>query len=88
MDNQHRHIKGYRDLSQDEINAMNTIKSLGSGVGEMCLSLRGQIQDMPTETVGQRADRAEALRWLDAGELQLQQGFMAVTRSIARPTTF
>lgn len=88
MENQHRHIKGYRELSQDEITAMNAVKSLGTGVGELCNSLRGQIMAMPYETVEQRAERTEALRWLDAGELQLQQGFMAVTRSIARPTTF
>lgn len=30
MDNQHKHIKGYRDLSQDEINLMNEIKAKGA----------------------------------------------------------
>lgn len=28
MDNQHQKISGYRDLSQDEINAMNGVKHL------------------------------------------------------------
>lgn len=28
MDNQHKHIKGYRDLTQDEINLMNEGKAL------------------------------------------------------------
>lgn len=28
MDNQHKKITGYRDLSQDEINAMNAVKQL------------------------------------------------------------
>ncbi|WP_175764181.1 DUF7681 family protein [Burkholderia ambifaria] len=30
MDNQHQHIKGYRDLSQDEIDLMNEIKEKGA----------------------------------------------------------
>jgi hypothetical protein len=29
MDNQHKHIKGYRDLSQAEIDLMNEIKAKG-----------------------------------------------------------
>ena len=29
MDNQHRKIKGYRELSQDEIDLMNRIKEQG-----------------------------------------------------------
>ena len=29
MDNQHRQIKGYRELNQTEIDAMNAIKGLG-----------------------------------------------------------
>ena len=30
MDNQHRKITGYRELSQDEINLMNEAKALAS----------------------------------------------------------
>ncbi|ANA48987.1 hypothetical protein PaMx41_ORF24 [Pseudomonas phage PaMx41] len=30
MDNQHKKIKGYRDLSQEEIDMMNRVKELGS----------------------------------------------------------
>lgn len=88
MDNQHKHIKGYRDLSPEEIGAMNEGKDLASQVGEYCLKRRDQINNMPTETVEQRADQAEARRWLEAGELQAQQAFMALIRSVALPTTF
>jgi len=35
MDNQHKQIKGYRDLSQEEINLMNKIKALAERVGEL-----------------------------------------------------
>jgi hypothetical protein len=35
MDNQHRQIKGYRELSQEEIDLMNEIKSKGVELGEL-----------------------------------------------------
>ena len=35
MDNQHRKIKGYRELSQPEIDAMNAIKEKAAEVGEL-----------------------------------------------------
>jgi hypothetical protein len=35
MDNQHKQIKGYRDLSQAEIDAMNMAKSLAAEVGTL-----------------------------------------------------
>lgn len=92
MENQHRHIQGYRELSEEEIAGMNRIKEMSAGVGELCISLReafqSRMQPNAQSTVVERAEYAEALRWLEAGELQLQQGFMAITRSIARPTTF
>ena len=46
MDDQHTKIKGYRDLTQTEIDLMNKIKS------------------------------------------HMQQGFMALVRAVAQPTTF
>ncbi len=77
MDNQHKLITGYRDLSQEEINAMNHIKAHA----ESCRDLIAQLREMPG---GVEADR----RWLAIGETHLQQGFMALTRAVAKPTTF
>ena len=88
MENQHRKIAGYRELSQEEIDAMNRVKTMAGGIAQLCIDLREKVHAMPIGTVEQRAELTEALRWLDAGEMQLQQGFMAITRSIARPTTF
>ena len=88
MENQHRKIQGYRDLTAQEIASMNKIKELAAGVGQLCLDLREQFNGMPYNTVEERAELEEAMRWLAAGELQLQQGFMAITRGVARPTTF
>jgi hypothetical protein len=74
MDNQHKHIKGYRDLSQAEIDAMNNIKNLASQVGDLIDSL----QDNP------EIDQ----RWLSIARTDLQKGFMSAVRSVAKPDSF
>lgn len=74
MDNQHKQIKGYRDLSQAEIDAMNRGKALAVQVGEWITELQA------TEGLDQRA--------VALGKTNLQQGFMWAIRGIAQPTTF
>ena len=76
MDNQHKLIKGYRDLSQDEIDAMNEIKEMGNRLGALCDNLNSAA--LPT-TDG---------RWVAIGKTQLQQGIMALVRAVARPESF
>ena len=39
MDNQHKKIKGYRDLSQEEIDLMNEGKELSQKVGDFISKL-------------------------------------------------
>lgn len=74
MDNQHLKIKGYRDLSQDEIDLMNQVKALGEQASTL-------IENLSTlETTDKR--------WLAIGTTDLQKGIMAVVRSIAKPNTF
>lgn len=74
MDNQHKHIKGYRDLSPEEIALMNEGKALAEQVGVFVEKLRAHPD----------TDK----RWVAIGQTQLQQGFMAAIRGVARPTTF
>jgi len=73
MDNQHRKIKGYRELNQDEINHMNLIKEKGVELDTLITSLK--------------AIGAEP-RWLAIGTTDLQKGLMALTRSVAKPEFF
>ena len=74
MENQHRKIAGYRELSQDEINAMNKSKELASQVGDFIdeLEKNGYVDK----------------RWLAIAKTDLQKAFMSLTRSIAKPSTF
>jgi hypothetical protein len=74
MENQHRQIKGYRELSQDEIDAMNEIKTKGAELGELVAKLRAQPG----------LDQ----RWISIGATDLQTGLMALTRGVAQPTFF
>lgn len=74
MENQHRKIKGYRELTQEEIDLMNAIKTKGAELGELVEKLRG------TDGIDQR--------WVSIGQTDLQTGLMALTRAVAQPTFF
>lgn len=67
-------IIGYRDLLVNEINDINNIKSIADDVD----TLLENLCDCP----------AYDPRWLAIARTQLQQGFMAAVRAVARPTTF
>lgn len=75
MKDQHQKIKGYRDLSQEEIDMINEIKELGEQARTLIERL--EILSPPTDK-----------RWLSIGKTDLQKGFMALVRSVARPESF
>lgn len=74
MENQHRIIKGYRELSAEEIQLMNEGKNLAEQVGYWLEKLK--------ET------QANDQRCVAIAKTELQTGFMWAIRSIAQPTTF
>ena len=74
MENQHKKIKGYRDLSQEEIDLMNEAKELAEQVGQLTEKLL-------------ECDKTDK-RWVNIGKTDLQKGFMSLIRGIAQPTTF
>ena len=75
MENQHRKIEGYRELDQTEIEIMNQIKNTAKLVG-------GLIEDIERESI------LPDERWLAIGKTDLQKGFMALTRAVAKPEFF
>jgi len=81
VDNQHQKIKGYRDLSEEEIALMNEAKELSIKVGEF-------VDKVQSKVSGDDLSITIDPRWLAIGRTDLQTGFMALIRSIARPTTF
>lgn len=66
-------ITGYRQLSEADAAAMNEIKAKGQELEELIAKLR--------------ANGADA-RWLAIGTTDLQTGLMAITRAVAKPTSF
>lgn len=74
VDNQHRKITGYRDLTEDEIALMNLCKGKAEELRELC------------ELIG-KSDNVDQ-RWLAIARTDLQKGFMSLIRSVARPETF
>lgn len=97
MDNQHKQIKGYRDLSQEEIDLMNKIKTLAEQVGELVDEIITKaIQDINNyecDDDDPNSDDTEdvlhdAVKWVFCAKKDLQLGFMQLTRAIAKPTTF
>lgn len=75
MENQHRLIAGYRELSPGEIDLVNKIKAQGAQLE----ALVDELHDM-----GADVDH----RWIAVGTTHLQQGLMALTRGVAQPETF
>ena len=74
MENQHKKIKGYRDLSQTEIDLMNEVKEKGAELGELVEKL------MATDGLDKH--------WISIGKTDLQTGLMALVRGIAQPESF
>jgi hypothetical protein len=74
MDNQHRQIKGYRELDPADIALMNEIKQKGVELQALVYKLRAN-------------DELDQ-RWISIGVTDLQTGLMALTRGVAQPTTF
>ena len=74
MDNQHKKIKGYRDLSQEEIDLMNECKALAMQCGAMI----DKLQALPSNDQ----------RCVSLGKTKLQEGFMWAIRGVAQPSTF
>jgi uncharacterized protein YjgD (DUF1641 family) len=74
MENQHRKITGYRELSQEDIDLMNKIKEIG-------IELSSLIQSVTD-------NGSTDMRWVNTARTALQTGLMQLTRSIAQPTTF
>lgn len=101
MENQHRKISGYRELSQQEIDLMNEIKALGPQIEAVLKKVGNHVQkqtqacvtwDMEPIVHNQdelaRLTEAEPERWTSIAQTNLQTGLMALTRAVAQPTFF
>jgi hypothetical protein len=103
LDNQHRKISG-RELSQAEIDLMNRIKAHAEETRALVIAVReaatprvelmvyaadadNEAVEFAAGSIGIGHD-AGPLRWVGLADDHLQQGFMALTRAVAQPTTY
>lgn len=95
MKDQHTKIKGYRDLSQQEIDLMNRIKAHGEETKDLLSQVRhlreGQYQDYcessPILDLS-GAQIEESMRCLRHAQDSLQTGQMWFVRAVALPDSF
>lgn len=72
-------VTGYRQLSEEEAALMNEIKEHANAVGVLCDRLVAMALQDPGSVQA---------RWVAIGQTDLQKGFMALVRSVAKPTSF
>ena len=90
MENQHKLIKGYRDLSQTEIDLMNRIKIAEAQVLELTQEVKAHIHQQADAAANSKEEHermmdASPLRWLSISVTHLEQGFMSLVRAVAQP---
>lgn len=81
-DNGQRPIVGYRVLNDEEVSMINAIKGLGLEVQ----SFIGTMELLNKVEAGQ--EQPLDPRWIGIARTHLQQGFMALTRAVAKPQGF
>jgi len=87
MDNQHKKIKGYRDLSQTEIDLMNKIKAKAEELKLLIDEADDTLHNLKDPVINQDG-LDDVQRYLELAKTNLQQGFMWFVRAVARPQSF
>lgn len=88
MENQHRKIKGYRELSQEEIDLMNRIKEHGEKTKALIDELY-QLRNKEEEAeIFDPEQKYESRRCLRIAREHLQTGQMWFVRAVALPESF
>lgn len=93
MENQHRKISNYRELSQEEIDLINRIKAKESEMMELHAELIAHIKAQRQACIKDGINHAELARliaadpyhWASIGKTDIQTGTMALVRAVAQP---
>lgn len=89
MKDQHTKIKGYRDLSQSEIDLMNEIKEHGEVTNDLLTKLNKFREESQSELCPLSGEQyLESLRCLRLAQESLQTGQMWFVRAVALPESF
>ena len=88
MKEQHEKIKGYRKLTDVEIDLMNRIKSIEADVAELYDDIENLLIanfDSASITESYRIQRSNASGWLTSGYTDACKGLMQLVRAVAQP---
>ena len=91
MENQHRKISGYRELTQTEIDLMNEIKAKGEELRALIAKVDANISQEDRDKAYQVPIHEEAdnpvyfLRFADG---TFRTALMYLVRAVAKPTTY
>jgi hypothetical protein len=99
VDNQNRKIFGYRDLSQEEIELINRVKTLGLHMEGILADITRHIASQRTcansdvvvnndPKIFNRLENATPERFLSIARTDFQTGLMAATRAVGQPESF
>lgn len=94
MENQHRKITGYRELSQEEIDLMNQIKARGEEMKNLFDGLMRIRQEQGFDLVEgipcaiSSSQLEESFRCMKLAKDHLQTGIMWFVRAVALPQSF
>jgi hypothetical protein len=88
MDNQHKKIKGYRDLSQEEIDLMNEVKAKGEELRALVAKIEAVIANADAPAPGMAHEADSPLYWLRYAEGSYRCATMYAVRAIAQPTSY
>ena len=73
VDNQHRKIKGFTELTEAEIQTINAVKVNEAKIKKMIDGLQ------------ETCKHADSERWLELARDHLETGFMYAVKAVARP---
>lgn len=75
-------IRGYRDLSTEDLEIIDQIKQLEQQVGALWKKVGIRFsQSSELESI----DYMQASRWMSIAKTHMQEGFSAFVRAVARP---
>jgi hypothetical protein len=98
MENQHRKITGYCELTQEEIDLMNEVERLGALIEVACNQVLDHLYKQReasarewqkgNDALRSRLEFAEPEKWANAAKIGFQTNLMHLTRAVAKPTHF
>ena len=89
MENQHRKITGYRELSAEEIALMNEIKAKGEELRALVAKIGTLIAPpLPEISAAVEKEGDAPLFWLRSADIGFRSALMYATRAVAQPTSY